>query len=325
MRKLLMTVGILCLVACTTESIENTSNQKAKIKENTFNPNPTPEEYKNAKHPSFMQDLLTKNGSVTVKKQPVWIKTYVPDPAFRTALINLGAGLEDSISGDNYIFIDKSRGGLYLNGAGISDLTGIQSFTSLFQLGARGNNLTTLNVSSLTNLGWLDCSQNNLTSLDLRLNRNLRQIWCHSNELTSLKIPSTGNKLWGVWCYGNKLTTLNLRGNSFIGNTKITHLFCHNNKLTTLNLNLLNELEAINCSSNEWVTLNFNSNSKLTSLWCYSNTLLTDLSIKNNNNFSIVNQDFRFNTKSPDIHVDEDFLSSSNSLWPKKGTSTYKL
>jgi hypothetical protein len=322
MKKLLMIALALNLVACSTDSDENTTGKIVAAKENSFNPNPTPKDYKDAKYPSFMQDLLAQDRLVSGKSGVVmtlWVNTYVPNAAFRTKLITLGAAI-DPVPGDNYVTIDQSRVGLNLSGAGISDLTGIQSFTSLSQLVVSYNNLTVLNVSGMTNLSWIECQNNQLTTLNLSTNTNLSQIWCQNNLLASLTLPSAVNTLWGVWCYGNQLATLNLNGN-----IKITDLFCQTNKLTTMNLSTFTLLKQINCSTNRWVTFNLNSNTKLTSVWCFGNTLLTDLSIKNGFNSTIVNQDFRNNVKAPPIHVDAAFLPNANTSWPNKGTSTYVL
>ncbi|RKR11624.1 hypothetical protein C8C83_3362 [Flavobacterium sp. 90] len=324
MRKLLLIALALNFVACSTDNNESASTSSAQLPKSVFNANPTPEDYKLSKDPNYIRDEKAiselKKGSVTGKTAAVWVNTYVPDPNFRLALINAGAGQEDAVANDNFINIDKSRVGLYVAGANITDATGIQAFTSLQQLLINGNQLTSLNVSAITTLSWLECQNNLLTTLNLSSNINLTQIWCHSNQLNSLTIPSNVAGLWGLWCYGNQLTTLNLNGN-----TKLTSLFIQSNQLTSLNVSPLTLLEKTNVSSNKWTGLNFDSNSKLTALWCFGNTLLTDLSIKNNNNFAITLQDFTQNTKRPKIHVDANFLSQAYTLWPASGGSVYQL
>jgi hypothetical protein len=323
MKKLLMIALALNLVACSTDSDENTSGQIVAAKENSFNSNPTPKDYKDAKYLSFMQDLAALKSSATAKNaapMTVWVNTYVPDAAFRAKLISLGAAT-DPVPGDNYVTIDQSRGGLVLTGTPlISDLTGIKSFTSLVQLVVSYNSLTTLDVSGMTNLSWIECQNNAITSLNLTGTTNLSQLWCQNNQLATLTLPLAVNTLWGVWCYGNQLTTIN-----FNGNNKITDLFCQTNKLTAITLTPFTLLKQVNFSTNKWVTLNFNSNTKLTSVWCFGNTLLTDLSIKNGFNSTIVNQDFRNNVKAPPIHVDAAFLPNANTSWPNRGSSTYVL
>jgi hypothetical protein len=322
MKKLLLIALVLNFVACSDDNTENTSTSTAVAKKETFNPEPTPQDYLNAKYPNYMASVesLTKNEkSVTGKTTVTWVSATFPDAALRAALIGIGAGMEDANTSDNVILVDKDRGGLYLQNKGITNLTGIQAFTSLVQLIVSDNLLTTINVSGLANLKWIECQNNQLTSLNLSSNTQLYQVWCQNNLLTSLTLPSSPY-LWGVWCYGNQLTTLNLNGN-----TTITDLFIQGNQIATFNFTSFVNLKQINVSSNKWVSLNFNSNSALTFLMCYSNTLLTDMSIKNNNNFILTQQNFTSNTKSPLIHVDASFLSSANTNWPQKGTSTYVL
>ncbi|SHG35586.1 leucine-rich repeat domain-containing protein [Flavobacterium johnsoniae] len=320
MKKLVMLAIALNLAACSTDNNESTSTELAQEKQSTFNPNPTPSDYAKANYPSFIENQKTLSASETGKKAAVWVNTYVPNAAFRTRLISIGAGQEDANPNDNYIDIDKSRGGLFLDNAGITDLTGIQAFTSLSQLIVSNNLLTTLNVSALTSLTWIECQNNQLTSLNLSANTNLYQVWCQNNLLTSLTLPASTTTLWGVWCYGNQLATLNLNGNN-----KITDLFCQTNQLTTLALSPLTELKQTNVSANKWVTLNYNSNSKLIMLYITNCSLITDISIKNGNNAAITNQSFQSNAKSPKIHVDDAFLINANTAWPNKGTSTYVL
>jgi hypothetical protein len=322
MKKIFLVALALNFVACSTDNNESNSNQLSLAKENTFNPNPTPEDYRIAKYPSFIenQKSLSEKGSVLGKTAAVWVNTYVPNLAFRNRLISLGAGQEDANLTDNYINIDKTRGGLDLNNASITDLTGIQAFTSLNQLVVSNNSLTTLNVSALTNLTWIECQNNQLTTLNLSANTNLYQVWCQNNLLTTLTLPANTTTLWGVWCYGNSLSTLNLNGNN-----KITDLFCQTNQLTALGTTPLTELKQTNLSYNKWTTLNFTTNSKLTFIYITNCSLLTDINLKNGNNTAITGQSFQSNSKSPAIHVDASFLSSANASWPNKGTSTYVL
>jgi hypothetical protein len=322
MKKLLLIALALNFVACSNDdSAENTTSTIATVKQETFNPNPTPQDYLNAKQPDFMasiESLKVTNSSSSTAKTAAFISTYIPDPILRTALFNLGAA-QDANPSDQYMEVDTNRGGLYLAGLGINDLTGINGFTGLRQLIVSGNNLTTINVSGLANLQWIECQQNQLTTLNLSANTKLEQVWCHLNQLTSLVLPNSPT-LFGVWCYSNQLTTLNLNNN-----TGITQLFIQGNQLTSFNFAPYVNIEQMNVSSNMWVTLNFSLNPKIKSIWAFSITTLTDLNIKNGANTLVNIQDFTRNNKRPPIHVDALFLNNANTAWPNKGTSTYVL
>lgn len=322
MKKLLLFVLALNFVACTNESTNDAAPAATALsKENQFNPAPEPIDYLKAKHPQFMElnkELDKEQTSLTAKKA-AWVSTYVPDPALRTALvIDLGAA-QDASPGDSYIEIDNTRAGLNLTSKGITDLTGINGFTSLIQLSVSGNNLTSLNISGLTNLRRLECQYNQISTLNLTANTQLSEIWCYSNVLTSLTLPSSTN-LWGVWCYSNQLTTLNLNGN--IG---ITSLFIQGNQLTSFNFAPFVNLTLTNVSSNKWTTVNFDSNTKLTMLQCYSNTLLTDLYMRSATANTINSQNFSGNKFGLKIHVHSNFLATATTLWPNYGTATYML
>lgn len=321
MKKLLLIALALNFVACSNDdSTVNSSSASSTTKESAFNPNPTPKDYLDAKHPQYLaslESLKEEQKSITAKTA-AFVSTYIPDANFRTALLNIGAA-QDANPGDQYLEIDNTRGGLYLSGANISDLTGINAFVNLKQLIVSYNNLTTINVSGISTLQWIECQGNQLTTLNLSSNTNLQQVWCQQNQLTSLVLPSSPS-LFGVWCYSNQLATLNLNNN-----TGITQLFIQGNQLTSFNFAPYVNIEQMNVSSNKWVTLNFNSNNKIKSIWAFSITTLTDLSIKNGANTLVNIQDFTGNTKRPPIHVDASFLPNANTAWPNRGASTYVL
>ena len=112
--------------------------------------------------------------------------TYVPDDKFEQALIDLGydTTLDDSVLTANIsgvTVLDVSR-------KSISDLTGIEAFTSLIDLSCAVNQLTSLDVSNNTALIKLYCKNNLLTSLDVSTNTALTQLSVSGNQLTSLKM-----------------------------------------------------------------------------------------------------------------------------------------
>jgi hypothetical protein len=320
MKKLLLIVLALNFAACSNDSSEISTSPAAIAKKTTFNPEPTPEDYLNAQYPDYIASIeaLQKSNQTLTSKTAAFVSTYVPDAAFRAALINIGAA-QDASPGDQYIEIDNTRGGLYIPNAGITDLTGINAFTSLVQLIVSSNNLTTINVSGLTNLQWIECQGNQLTTLNLSANTKLYQVWCQNNLLTSLTLPVSPN-LWGVWCYSNQLTTLNLNGN-----TSITDLFIQGNQISTFNFAPFVNLKQTNISSNKWVTVNVDSNGLLTLFWCTGNTLLTDLYMRSPTANNINNQSFSGNKFGLKIHVISNLLGSAMTLWPSYGTATYVL
>ena len=100
--------------------------------------------------------------------------TFVPDDNFEQALINLGYdfALDDNVE---TMAIDTVNS-LYINGLGISDLTGIEDFTALTELFCYSNQLSSLNLSNNTQLVEVSCGSNQLTYIDVR-NGNNSGLW----------------------------------------------------------------------------------------------------------------------------------------------------
>jgi len=168
--------------------------------------------------------------------------TNIPDSNFEQALINLGY---DSGSPDGTVPTSNiaSIVSLSVSNQNISDLTGIEDFTSLEHLWCTYNQLTSLNVSNNTNLVILNCDGNLLTTLDLSNNLSLFQLSCQYNQITSLDL-SQNTMLSGVDCYGNQLTELDLSLN-----VNLDSLGCANNNLTCLNVKNGNNLNLFIISS----------------------------------------------------------------------------
>ena len=100
--------------------------------------------------------------------------TFVPDDNFEQALINLGYDflLDDNVETTAIDTVSY----LYINGLGISDLTGIEDFTSLRELFCYSNQLSSLDLSSNNLLFEVSCGSNQLTYIDLR-NGNNSGLW----------------------------------------------------------------------------------------------------------------------------------------------------
>ncbi|WP_298535105.1 malectin domain-containing carbohydrate-binding protein, partial [uncultured Algibacter sp.] len=119
-------------------------------------------------------------------------KTFIPDSSFEQALIDLGH--DDFL--DNYIVTSniETITNLDVRFKGITDLTGIESFTELISLNCTFNNLTNLDLSNNTALTYLDCGFNNLEALDVLANKALNVLYCDYNNLTSLNVKNGNNR-----------------------------------------------------------------------------------------------------------------------------------
>ena len=96
-------------------------------------------------------------------------------------------------NGDTEIQVSEATafaGSINCNWCEISNLTGIEAFTSVTDLQFRGNQLTNLDISSNTALTYFDCRDNLLTSLDVSANTALTSLTCSDNLLTILDVSA---------------------------------------------------------------------------------------------------------------------------------------
>ena len=123
--------------------------------------------------------------------------TYIPDDNFEQALINLGYDfvLDDNVETAGIDSITS----LYVNGLGISDLTGIASFSSLKDLFCNSNQLIFLNLSNNTQLFEVSCGNNQLTYIDVR-NGNNSGLWYFNSvnnpSLTCIDVNNVSNAVY---------------------------------------------------------------------------------------------------------------------------------
>ena len=129
--------------------------------------------------------------------------TNVPDDKFEQALIDLG--YDDTL--DDYVLTANISGVTTLDVSykEISDLTGIEAFTSLTILTCNDNQLTSLDVTANTALLELRCYTNKLTNLDVSKNTALTYLHFDGNKLTSMDV-SANTALTSLSVYYNQLT-----------------------------------------------------------------------------------------------------------------------
>lgn len=126
-------------------------------------------------------------------------RTYIPDNNFEQVLID--NGFDDVL--DDYVFTRNISGITCFSSGeertmfhekGITDMTGIQDFTSIKFLSLYGNPITSIDVSSLTNLGYIDLGNTNISSVDLSNNSQLMNVYLYNNtNLTSVNVTGLSN------------------------------------------------------------------------------------------------------------------------------------
>ncbi|MDC6470568.1 T9SS type A sorting domain-containing protein, partial [Flavobacteriales bacterium] len=195
--------------------------------------------------------------------------TYVPDDNFEAYLEanNMGDGIanNDSVTTANINAITT----LSISSKAISDLTGIEDFTSLTSLSCQSNQLTSLDVSQNTALTYLRCDNNQLTSLDVSNNTALTRLWCNSNQLTSLDVRNGNNQnLLSFNVESNpNLTCINVDDVNYSNNNWIVidaqHYFSTNCSAPNSVQEIINTISLYPNPTNENITIsinNFNGN-----------------------------------------------------------------
>ena len=187
---------------------------------------------------------------------------FIPDVNFKAYLVNNSA---INTNGDAEIQVQEAS--LYNShispvGLNISDLTGIEAFTSITDLFVYTNQLTSIDLSQNINLNSLSCSYNQLTSLDLSQNIKLTSLFCENNPIISLDL-SNNDSLWLLQCGDSTLECLNIAN----GNN-LNFSDCWISPSSTL----LYCIEADDSlyMNNNW-NQHFNTNSLFGSQWYFSN------------------------------------------------------
>lgn len=165
----------------------------------------------------------------------------------------------------------------------IEDLTGIEDFSSLNILEARGNKITSIDVSMLP-LTHLDLSSPlgspGLSSINVASNAALTYLNLNNNSLMNIDVTSNTNLL-SLLVGANNLTTLNVSQN-----TNLVELSCSNIGLTTIDLSVNTSLERLICSNSGIITLDLTNNTNLIKLFSHDNESLSSILLPNHPNLT---------------------------------------
>ncbi|QCX01642.1 T9SS type A sorting domain-containing protein [Aggregatimonas sangjinii] len=186
----------------------------------------------------------TTSYNVNCDTPPPSTATIIPDPNFEQALIDLGYDV-GPINGSVPTANIQNVQTLDVFNRNISDLTGIEDFTSVTFINANSNNLTRLDISENLNLESIGLNENNITELDISANTNLIQLEINDNDLSALDLSQSP-----------QLETLLLSNNPLangidLGNLpNLRFLFLTNTGLSSLDLSNNPNLEFIRISGN---------------------------------------------------------------------------
>ena len=207
--------------------------------------------------------------------------TNFPDANFRTVVKKFDTNQDSSLSDTEIAAVKK----INCSNKGITNLKGIEYFTSLNILLCTDNQLTALDVSENTALTELDCRYNKLTALDVSKNTALTILECNANRLTALDV-SKNTALTELDCSFNELTALDVSKN-----TALTALDCSINKLTALDVSKNTALTKLYCNENRLTALDVSKNTALLYLICVVNQL-TSLDVSKNTALTVLRSNY---------------------------------
>jgi Leucine-rich repeat (LRR) protein len=200
--------------------------------------------------------------------------TNFPDKNWRTVVTNWYDGIDGSTP-DGYLSQSEIEGITFISVPGmledtcgenskITDLTGIEYFTSCIRLRCAGIGLESIDVSKMPQLVELTCMGNPLGTIDVSKNKNLKIFKCSNTDLSDIDLSN---------------------------NTALTELDCYNNTLTQLDVSMLTNLTILRCEYNELSSIDLSKNTALTTLNC-SNNHLKELDLANNTALTNVTDSF---------------------------------
>jgi len=233
-----------------------------------------------------------------------WV--VIPDANFVTYLQTLvPAAMQNDSLNTSSTLVTTSIHTINVRSKNISNLSGVEYFTSLTYLDCSQNSINTLpampstlktlwcsnniisTLPALPNtLNYLYADTNNIASIS-SLPTSLRVLTCGFNQLISL--PNFPNSLQEVYCCGNGITSLpatlpsgmiylNCTGNAISSlpaliPSGMTYLYMGNNLLTSLPATLPNALQYFSCDYNNLTSLPATLPSSLQFFICYKNAI----------------------------------------------------
>jgi len=179
-------------------------------------------------------------------------KAYVPDDNFEQALIFLGYDdiLDNYVNKNNVSEIDI----LDLRNMEISDMTGIEAFTSITRLNLFNNELTSIDISNNLNIKSLILSLNSITALDVTKNTKLEELYISDNNISYLDL-SNNILLTQLYAGENLLTELDVSNNNMLRELNLAGDMSNGgsnssnrNRITNIDLSNNNDLRYLSLS-----------------------------------------------------------------------------
>ena len=194
------------------------------------------------------------------------------DSNFKSFVVNWSGADTDNNGEISETEAANLTGTLDVAGSNITDLGGIEYFTSITGLDVSSNKLSnnsTFDISQNSALTFLDCRNNVLTELNVSTNSNLKTLICDSNNISNINL-NFNPVLEYLSCNNNNISNL-----AISNLTTLTELYCNNNNISALNLIGMSALSILDCSSNNISNIPFNQLPVLENLDCSNNNIGT--------------------------------------------------
>ncbi len=191
---------------------------------------------------------------------------YIPDANFK-AWVLAKVPHQTSTIGITYAEAAACKIKINIGSRKITNLVGIEAFTSIDSLFCAQNNLTNFDVSKNTALRYLNCSINAITGVDVSKNTALIYLNCSTNKLTSVDVTKNAALVY-LHCDGNSLTSVDVSNNR-----ALSYLYCEKNKITSVDVTKNLALTRLECYTNRITSLDVSNNPLLWILRCNENYL----------------------------------------------------
>jgi Leucine-rich repeat (LRR) protein len=233
----------------------------------------------------------------------------IPDSTFKAYLL---ADTLINTNHDTEIQVSEAAaftGEISISFLNISDLTGLEAFTSITGLDCSYNSLNNIDLTHNTALQYLNCASSTVSNLNVSNNTALTYIQCEVNSISSLDL-SLDTALHYLECELNSISSLDVTHN-----THLDTFFCFNNLISNLDLHLNPNLSAFDCSHNSLSSLDLHLNPNLSYFTCSHNLLSSlDLHLNMNLNTLACNKN---SLNILDLHLDtalSSLICDSNSI-----------
>lgn len=194
------------------------------------------------------------------ESEPIPVQEYLieinaenfPDENFRSIVAELEEAVAQDGAADGFFSENElsSVTSVSIRSMSVSDLKGIEFFTSLEVLDCSNNGLEFIDLSGNFNLRELYCSENNLRELDLSGLQQLTVLDCGYNELSEL-IVNRNPMLTDLHLSGNPVAELDLSENPNLWRFEASHT-----RLSSLILENHNPYDSVNGMEFEQFELN---------------------------------------------------------------------